>query len=69
MDPPYNFELEKTAIENIIRFDKLEDDGLIIVEADLNTKFDYLKSFGLYIEREKLYKTNKHIFIRKLEEK
>lgn len=69
MDPPYNFELEKTAIDNIIRFDKLESDGLIIVEADLNTKFDYLKSFGLYIEREKLYKTNKHIFIRKLEEK
>ena len=38
-------------------------DTIIIVEASLDTTFDYLKESRFQIYREKNYKTNKHVFI------
>ena len=40
---------------------------LIIVEADLDTDFDYLDSMGFAQLRSKEYKTNKHVFITRKE--
>ncbi len=42
------------------------EDTLIIVEASLETEFDYTESLGYEIVREKIYKTNKHIFLQKV---
>lgn len=43
------------------------EETLIIVEASLQTQFSYLPALGFEITREKKYKTNKHVFIRKMQ--
>ena len=63
MDPPYNQMLEKTILQYLSNSTLLSDEAIIIVEASLNTKFDYLEELGFSIVKEKEYKTNKHIFI------
>ena len=36
---------------------------IIVVEADLHTSLDYLEDLSFHIYKEKIYKTNKHVFI------
>lgn len=63
MDPPYDHLLEKDVLNCIKDMDLLTDNGLIIIEASLDTAFDYLESMGYQLVKEKIYKTNKHIFV------
>lgn len=63
MDPPYDCGLEKAALMGIIKAGILEKDGLIIVEASIQTDFTYLEDIGYTLIKEKTYKTNKHVFI------
>lgn len=65
MDPPYNQELEKRVLSILHTLPYVTEDTLIVVEADLCTDFDYLDEYGLELIKEKKYKTNKHLFIRK----
>lgn len=65
MDPPYNKELEKEVLIALSDSDILKDDTLIVVEASNDTDFDYLTEFGYEIVKEKIYKTNKHVFIKR----
>ena len=65
MDPPYNQLLEKKVLEYLSTSDLLSDDGIIIVEASLETDFSYVSELGFSIIKEKTYKTNKHIFLEK----
>ena len=60
MDPPYDNEYEKKILELISESDIADRDTLIIVEASLDTKMDYLNEYGYDIVKEKTYKTNKH---------
>lgn len=64
MDPPYNKDIEKNVLITLDKMDLLSEDGYIIVEASLETAFDYIINTKFEIFKEKLYKTNKHIFIR-----
>ena len=41
----------------------LSEEGIIIVEASKETKFDYAEDLGYHIIKEKEYKTNKHVFL------
>ena len=43
----------------------VSEDTLIVVEAALKTEFDYVQELGFAVEKEKCYKTSKHVFIRK----
>ena len=43
----------------------LADDGIIIVEASKETDLSYAEELGYSIIKEKIYKTNKHIFLEK----
>ena len=43
----------------------LKPDSRIVVEASLDTNFDYLDELGFEIDKFKKYKTNMHVFIRK----
>ena len=43
----------------------LADDGIIIVEASKETDLSYAEELGYSIIKEKMYKTNKHIFLEK----
>ena len=66
MDPPYDRDLEKNALEQLQKSVIINNDTIIIVEASLDTNFDYLDSLGYVVYKEKQYKTNKHIFIKRV---
>ncbi|WP_373216871.1 16S rRNA (guanine(966)-N(2))-methyltransferase RsmD [Ruminococcus sp. 5_1_39BFAA] len=63
MDPPYNQELERQVLEYLSDSAILDENTLIIVEADLHTSFDYADELGYRQLRSKEYKTNKHVFL------
>lgn len=64
MDPPYASGLESETLEFLSSSNLLKENALIIVEASEKTDFSYLQGFNLVVVKEKIYKTNKHIFIR-----
>lgn len=64
MDPPYHCEHEKNVLALLRGMRYVTEDTLIVAEAALDTDFSYLETMGYIIEKEKKYKTNKHMFIR-----
>lgn len=67
MDPPYGKGLEKEVLKNPSFYQILSDKALVIIEADLNTHLADEDTKGFRILKEKIYKTNKHIFLEKME--
>ena len=67
MDPPYGQEQERRVLDALRGMRYVTDNTMIIVEAALNTQMDYVRELGFFVCREKRYKTNKHIFIRRAE--
>lgn len=65
MDPPYHKDIEKEVLTALIHSDILTENTTIIVEAALHTDFSYLEDLGYTIIKEKNYKTNMHLFVRK----
>lgn len=65
MDPPYRQDLEKQALQILKSMKYVTPDTLLIVEASKETDFAYLDEMGYDLVKEKVYKTNKHLFIRK----
>ena len=65
MDPPYENHVERKVLEALDFSTLVDTQTLIIVEASKETSFDFLENLHLKIVREKFYKTNKHIFIRR----
>ncbi len=64
MDPPYHYEYEQQVMKLLRGLPYVTDRTLIVIEAALDTDFSYLEEAGFYIEKEKCYKTNKHVFCR-----
>jgi len=65
LDPPYNQLLERKVLIELSGLSLAGKDTLIIVEADLKTKFEYLEALGFTMIKEKKYGSNKHVFIKK----
>ena len=65
MDPPYHQEHEKRVFAALRDMKYVTEDTLIVVEAALDTDFSYLEEYGFSLQKEKIYKTNKHVFIKK----
>ena len=65
MDPPYNKELEKGVLEYLSTSSLLKPDTTIIVEASVETPFDYVEELGYEITKYKKYKTNVHVFLKR----
>lgn len=65
MDPPYNQELERGVLEYLSGSSLVYEDTVIIVEASRETDFSYLDGLGFHLLKEKVYKTNKHVFMEK----
>lgn len=63
MDPPYGQFFERRVLECLSESGLLTKDGIIIVEASLDTDFGYTDALGFSVVREKIYKTNKHVFL------
>ena len=67
MDPPYNQLLEKQVLTHLASGNLLNEGGLIIVEASLDTDFSYVEDLGYVIVKRKEYKTNAHLFLERKE--
>ncbi len=65
MDPPYDKQWEKRVTEILVDTGLMDEDTRIIIEASLGTDFSWTEELGLEIAKEKKYKTNKHIWLRK----
>lgn len=63
MDPPYNKGLEREVLKDLLNTKIINKDTVIIIEADKSDDFSDIKGLGYEIDREKIYKTNKHIFV------
>ncbi len=63
VDPPYHLGLEQKVLEEIEKAGILAEDGYVIMEADINTDFSFASEIGFTIVKEKIYKTNKHVFL------
>ncbi|MDE6433468.1 MAG: 16S rRNA (guanine(966)-N(2))-methyltransferase RsmD [Lachnospiraceae bacterium] len=66
MDPPYGKGLELQVLQSQDFYSVLAEKALVIVEADLNTFLQEPDIPGFRILKEKIYKTNKHIFLEKV---
>ena len=64
MDPPYNKNIEKETLEKLAKSNIIDNESLLIVEASLDTDFSYVFDMGYDLIKEKLYKTNKHVFLK-----
>ncbi len=65
MDPPYNQLWEKKVLELLKESRLVDEYTIIIVEASLDTDFGYVEDMGFEITKQKRYKTNQHVFIRR----
>lgn len=66
MDPPYGKGLELQVLQSRDFYSLLAEKALVIVEADLDTFLQEPDIPGFCILKEKIYKTNKHIFLEKM---
>lgn len=66
-DPPYHEGHEEKLLSVLKEMGYVSADTLIIVEADLHTDFGFAGDLGFEVFREKCYKTNKHVFLKKAE--
>ena len=65
MDPPYGKGYEKKALSLLRESALLNDESIIIVEALKDEDFSYLESFGFEMIKQKVYRTNQHVWLRK----
>lgn len=67
MDPPYSEGMEEKLFLALSNADFCTKDTQIIIEAAEKTEFGFLETMGFCVVREKKYKSNKHLFIQKME--
>jgi 16S rRNA (guanine966-N2)-methyltransferase len=66
MDPPYESGYENSILPVLQGMRYVTEDTLVIVEAALETDFTWVSECGFCVEKEKRYKTNKHVFLRRI---
>ena len=65
MDPPYESGLDVAVLRLLRNAVCVTEDTLIIVEANLDRDLQEFEECGFMVSKEKKYKTNKHVFLRK----
>ena len=65
MDPPYNKDLEKNVLMYLKNSKLADEETLIIIEASQETDFSYLEELGYTIVKDKIYRHNRHLFLKK----
>ncbi len=66
MDPPYDMGHEQSVLSVLANMRYVTDETLIIVEAALKSDFDWADELGFEVLKEKKYKTNKHVYLRRV---
>ena len=69
MDPPYNKQLEKEMLIQMQHASFINEETMIIIEASLETEFDWLETYGYIAAKVKKYTTNQHVFVQRVLEK
>lgn len=64
MDPPYQKQFERRALEYLKDSGLVSEDTVLIIEAAKETDFSYLDDLGYEIQKIKNYKTNVHVFLK-----
>ena len=65
MDPPYQKQFERRALEYLKDSGLVSEDTVLIIEAAKETDFSYLDDLGYEIQKIKNYKTNVHVFLKR----
>lgn len=65
IDPPYQAGYEQELFKELYHMPYVTSDTLLILEAEVHRELAFLESAGFQVIREKNYKTNKHVFIKK----
>ena len=65
MDPPYDQGQERQILSMLGRMPYVTQDTVVIIEAALKNDFSWTEELGFRLEKEKCYKTNKHLFLKK----
>ena len=65
MDPPYAKDYERGALEALAAGSIIDGYTKIIIEEKLDTDLSYVHDLGYTITKTKMYKTNKHVFLKK----
>ncbi len=63
LDPPYGQGLEREVLSGLLGSSLIDRQCTLIIEASLDTDFGYLGDMGYVLERQKIYKTNQHVFV------
>lgn len=62
MDPPYQLGIEPAVCQMLKQSGCLKEDTLIIIEAEKERVLTEIEELGFTLLKEKIYKTNKHVF-------
>lgn len=65
----YNKQLEKEMLIQMQHASFINEETMIIIEASLETEFDWLETYGYIAAKVKKYKTNQHVFVQRVLEK
>lgn len=65
MDPPYDSGQDVAVLQLLSHASCIDEETLIIVEAALNKESSSYEAYGFQVIREKEYKTNKHVFLKR----
>ncbi|MCM1125117.1 MAG: 16S rRNA (guanine(966)-N(2))-methyltransferase RsmD [Lachnospiraceae bacterium] len=66
MDPPYTAGVERDLLKALNSRPYVTENTLLIMEALADADFSFAPEAGFSIVREKKYKTNKHVFFKKI---
>ena len=65
LDPPYKSDLARRVLTALDGQPYVTEDTCIVVEAGLDSDFSFLEDTGFEIYREKDYRSQRHLFIRR----
>ncbi len=66
-DPPYGQGFDEQLLAVAADSRAVTEDTIIVIEESLERDFSYATALGFDIFKEKVYKTNKHVFLRRRE--
>lgn len=66
MDPPYRMGFAEKVLRGLVGNTLCTQNTLVIFEEALETELLFVEESGFEVVREKCYKTNKHVFVKKL---
>ncbi len=65
VDPPYSLDMDRQTLENALKASCIDENTLIIIEELVDRDYSFAEELGYEITKTKLYKSNKHIFLKK----